>query len=265
MAKIVGVCSQPLRRLLYCEVGDISLQFGDYVVLNTERGLELAKVIIPKVKEDSAFPHETLVRVVRQAQQEDLEIDQRSREKEALAKSKEMAVNLDLKMKPLAAHYSLDGNHLTIYFSAQERVDFRGLARKLRQNLKTKVNLNQVRSRDITRLLGGIGKCGYSLCCQGYLFDFPQVSVKMAKEQGLPLSPDKITGLCGRTLCCLAYENREYLDIKEKMPRPGQRVSTSSGKAKVISINPMKETVRVEFEDQSTRELPLSQLSWERN
>ena len=265
MAKVVGVRSQPLGKLLYCDVGEVTLNTGDYVVLNTNHGLELAKVIIPEVKDEFVSSNEPLISVVRRAQREDLEIAHQSNEIEALVKCREAAAKLGLKMKPLSAHYNLDGSHLTIYFSAQERVDFRGLVRKLRQSLKAKVKLSQVKSRDTARLLGGIGKCGCPLCCQRFLIDFPQVSVRMAKEQGLPLTPDKITGICGRTLCCLLYENQEYLDIKTKMPRAGQEVSTPLGKAKVLSINPVKETVLVGLEDQNIKEMPLRQLNWGEN
>lgn len=189
-----------------------------------------------------------------------MEKAQQNKEKEALAKCKEMVTKLGLKMKPLSAHYNLDSRHLTIFFKAQERVDFRQLVRELSRSLKTRVELRQVGPRDEGKLVGSIGKCGYPLCCQSFLKEFTPASIKMAKQQDLALNPMKISGICGRLLCCLSYENEQYATIKEKMPRVGQGVATLFGKAKVVSVNPLKETVTVEFDD-STKELPLDQLS----
>lgn len=188
-----------------------------------------------------------------------MEKAQQNKEKEALAKCKEMVAKLGLKMKPLSAHYTVDSRHLTIFFRAQERVDFRELVRELSHSLKTRVELRQVGPRDQGKLVGCLGKCGYPLCCQNFLKEFAPVSIKMAKQQDLVLNPMKISGICGRLLCCLSYENEQYATIKEKMPRMGQEVSTPCGKAKVISVNPVKETVTVEL-DNSIKELPLDQL-----
>jgi len=190
-----------------------------------------------------------------------MENAQQDKETEALARCKEKVTNLGLKkMKPIAARYNLDGSHLTIYFKARERVDFRKLVRELSRSLKTRVELRQVGPRDEGKLLGNIGKCGYPLCCQGFLKDFAPASIKMAKQQDLVLNPMKISGICGRLLCCLSYENEQYTAIREKMPQVGQEVSTPSGKAKVVSVNLLKETVTVE-RDNSTKELPVDQLS----
>jgi len=189
-----------------------------------------------------------------------MEDTQRDKEEEALAKCKEKVAKLGLKMKPLSAHYELDGSHLTIFFKAQERVDFRKLVRELSHSLKTRVELRQVGPRDEGKLVGTIGKCGYPLCCQGFLKEFAPASIRMAKQQDLALNPMKISGICGRLLCCLSYENEQYATLKEKMPQVGQEVSTRFGKAKVVSVNPLKETVTVERDD-SVKELPVDQLS----
>jgi len=145
----------------------------------------------------------------------DLTKDKQEREEEALAKCREMAAKLNLKMKPLVANFDPETNQFVIFFRAEERIDFRELVRKLRQNLKARLELRQVGPRDEAKLLGGMGKCGYPLCCQRFLNDFAPVSIKMAKEQGLALNPMKISGVCGRLLCCLAYENRDYKEIKK--------------------------------------------------
>ena len=157
------------------------------------------------------------------------------REEEALAKCKEMITKLGLKMKPLAARYDSETHHFTIFFRAEERVDFRELVWKLRHSLKAQVELRQIGPRDEAKLIGGIGKCGYPLCCQSFLGDFASVSIKMAKEQGLALNPMKISGVCGRLLCCLSYESKDYAEAK-KIPKSDQEISAPIDKATVDNI-----------------------------
>jgi cell fate regulator YaaT (PSP1 superfamily) len=163
-------------------------------------------------------------------------------------------------MKLLSAEYSLDGAHLTFFFSAAERVDFRELVRELAGRFKVRVELRQVGARDEAKICGGFGRCGRQLCCASFLSEFVPISIKMAKEQDLPLNPMKISGVCGRLLCCLAYEHDFYHDMKGKMPRDGQTVSTSMGVARVVGSNPLKETVIVELETQVTVELPIAEV-----
>jgi len=157
------------------------------------------------------------------------------REEEALAKCKEMITKLGLKMKPLSACYDSEANHFTVFFHAEERVDFRELVWKLRHSLKARVELRQIGPRDEAKLLGGLGKCGYPLCCQNFLGDFASVSIKMAKEQGLALNPMKISGVCGRLLCCLSYESKDYAEAK-KIPKSDQEISAPIDKATVDNI-----------------------------
>jgi cell fate regulator YaaT (PSP1 superfamily) len=164
-------------------------------------------------------------------------------------------------MKLLLAEYNLDGSRLTFYFSAEERVDFRELVKELTGRFKTRVELRQVGPRDEAKLIGGFGRCGRQLCCASFLSEFAPISIKMAKEQDLPLNPLKISGVCGRLLCCLSYESKQYHSLKAKLPKVGQRVSTSKGKASVVGINTLKETVVVELEGETTVELPSSEVS----
>jgi len=161
---------------------------------------------------------------------EDFKKDNQKRQEEALAKCKEMVIKLGLKMKPLAAHYDSEANHFTVFFRAEQRVDFRELVWKLRHSLKARVELRQIGPRDEAKLIGGIGKCGYPLCCQNFLGDFASVSIKMAKEQGLALNPMKISGVCGRLLCCLSYESKDYAETK-KILQPVQEISPPRDKA----------------------------------
>jgi len=257
MANIIGVKFRPRGKLVYCDAGEISLQVNDYVVVDTGRGLDVAKVV---TLEASSQPSEQLMTVVRQAGEGDLEKARRSLEEEALSKCNEMADQLGLKMKPLAARHDSRGERLTIFFSAEERVDFRDLVRKLSHALERRIELRQVGARDEAKLLGGIGKCGYPLCCQNSLTSFASVSIKMAKEQNLALNPMKISGICGRLLCCLAYENKEYTAMRKQMPQPKQEVSTSWGKGRVINTNLLKETVTIQLDDGAMKEVALDEL-----
>jgi cell fate regulator YaaT (PSP1 superfamily) len=257
MANIIGVKFRPRGKLVHCDAGEIFLQVNDYVVVDTGHGLEVAKVV---TLEAPSQPSEQLMMVVRQAEAEDLEEARRNLEKEALSKCNEMAVQLGLKMKPLAARYDYQIERLTIFFSAEKRVDFRDLVRKLSHALERRIELRQVGARDEAKLLGGIGKCGYPLCCQNSLTSFASVSIKMAKEQNLALNPMKISGICGRLLCCLAYENKEYAAMRKQMPQVKQEVSTPWGKGRVISTNVLKETVTVQLDDGMIKEVALDEL-----
>jgi cell fate regulator YaaT (PSP1 superfamily) len=257
MANIIGVKFRSRGKLVYCDAGEISLHVNDYVMVDSGHGLDVAKVI---TLEAQSQPGEQLMKVVRPAEAGDLEEARRNLEKDALIKCHEMAAQLGLKMKPLAARYDSQSEHLTIFFSAEERVDFRDLVRKLSQALERRVELRQVGARDEAKLLGSMGKCGYPLCCQSFLTSFASVSIKMAKEQSLALNPMKISGICGRLLCCLAYESKEYAAVKKQMPQPKQEILTPWGKATVISINVLKETVTVQLDDGVMREIALAEL-----
>ncbi len=257
MANVIGIKFRSRGRLVHCDAGEISLQVNDYVMVDTGHGLDVAKVV---TLETPSQQIEQLMMVVRQAEEEDLEEFRRNLEKEGLSKCNEMAAELGLEMKLQAARYDSEDERLTIFFSAQERVDFRDLVRRLSRALETRVELRQVKARDEAKLLGGIGKCGYPLCCQNFLTSFASVSIKMAKEQNLALNPMKISGICGRLLCCLSYENKDYVAMKKKMPQPKQEISTAWGKGKVISTNLIKETVTVLLDNEVIKEIALDEL-----
>lgn len=192
-----------------------------------------------------------------------MEGTQQEREQQALEECKQRVAKLGLQMKPLLAQVNPDTNRVTIYFRAEQRVDFRELVRGLSRALKTRVELRQVGPRDQGKLVGDVGMCGYPLCCQTFLKDFAGASIKMAKQQDLVLNPMKISGICGRLLCCLSFEHTEYAAARQKMPRVNQEVSTPHGKAKVVALNLVKEKVSVRLQDQTIRELTLDQVSWD--
>jgi cell fate regulator YaaT (PSP1 superfamily) len=265
MDDIVGIRFKKAGKVYYFDPAGIDLEVNDPVVVTTTRGLELGYVVIA--------PRQVLVNevttplkpVVRKAEPDDISQAQEleAKEKEALIECGESIAQLNLPMKLLSAEYNLDGNRLTFYFSAEERIDFRELVRELTNRLKVRVELRQVGPRDQAKLVGGYGRCGRPLCCMSFLREFVPVSIKMAKEQNLPLNPMKISGVCGRLLCCLVYESEQYRTMKAELPKEGQRVSTAMGVATVVGNNPLKKTVLVELDNQVTVELPLSEINIE--
>ena len=265
MAEIVGVRFKRAGKVYYFDPAGIDLEVNDHVVVETARGLELGQVVISPKQVLASDIDKSLKPVVRKAEDEDIERakELEAKEREALVECGQLIEKQNLSMKLLSTEYNLDGSRLTIYFSAAERIDFRELVRELAKRLKVHVEMRQTGPRDEAKLIGGCGRCGRPLCCASFLSEFAPVSIRMAKEQGLPLNPMKISGVCGRLMCCLVYENEQYHIMKEKLPRNGQRVSTAMGIAKVIGSNPLKETVLVELESQATAELPLSEITIE--
>jgi cell fate regulator YaaT (PSP1 superfamily) len=260
--KIVGVRFKRAGRIYYFDPKDLDLNMNDYVVVETARGLEIGRVALSPRQVLVSEVEVPLKAVVRKAEPAEAthseEIEKK--EREALAECGKMIARLGLPMKLLSAEYSLEGNHITFFFSAAERVDFRELVRELASRFRVRVELRQVGARDEAKLIGGYGRCGRQLCCASWLSEFQPISIKMAKEQGLPLNPMKISGVCGRLLCCLSYEHLLYHEMRSKMPREGQLVSTPNGQARVVGSNPLKETVVVELESKMTVELPVQDV-----
>lgn len=262
MAQVVGVRFKSAGKLLFYSTAGLEVAVGERVVAETERGLELGWVTLPPQEKGGkeAFPPLT-----RKAIPEDLEqahlLERQAQE--SLDKARERVGWRGLEMRFLAAEYNLEASRLTFYFSAPARVDFRELVRELAGLFHIRIEMRQVGPRDETKLLGGMGPCGLSLCCHRWLTEFSSVSIRMAKEQDLSLNPLKISGVCGRLLCCLGYEMEQYLALKEKLPPRGQRVSTPLGPSVVVGGNPLKESVTVELESGAVVEIPLSQVTLE--
>jgi len=260
--KLVGIRFKKAGRTHpYLDTG-LDLKPGDRVVVETGRGLELGWVVTSSQKEDSK---DQVSPVLRRATPDDLQAREKlaQSEKEALVKAGKIALRLNLPMRMLATEYNLEGSRLTVYFSAESRVDFHEISRELAAVLKTKVELRQLGPRDAAKLVAGCGPCGRNLCCALHLCEFDPVSIKMAKEQEIPLSPMKISGLCGRLLCCLSYEHKHYHAMTEKMPRRGQEVTTPRGRGRVVDRNLLKETVVVETEDETREELALDKITFQ--
>ena len=250
MAEIVGVRFRKSGRIYHFDPAGMALKLGDNVVVETSSGLGLGRAVVFTSTEIAGDLGGPLKPVVRLATDEDIDRAARlcGKEREALEDTGRLVEKLGLPMKLISAEYNLDASHLTVFFSAEGRIDFRELVRELSHTLKVRVELRQVGPRDETKLLGGFGRCGREHCCASFLDEFSPVSIKMAKVQDLPLNPAKISGVCGRLLCCLGYECEQYRAIKEKMPREGQRVMTEAGPAVVVGHNTLKENVLVEYE-----------------
>ena len=262
MSKVVGVRFKRAGLIYYFDPSDIDLAVGDDVVVDTARGPSIGKIVLAPKEVTSIEISEPLKPVLRKAQPDDLEQmkKMKGKEDEALAKCAELVERFHLPMKLLSAEYNLDGSYLTIYFKSEKRVDFRALLRELSSTLKTRVELRQVGTRDAAKLVGGVGRCGRSLCCASHLSKFETISMRMAREQNLPLNPANISGVCGRLLCCLSYENEQYRVMKQKLPTVGETITTRLGVGKVIGGNPLKETVTVQLESEAVLELPLSEI-----
>lgn len=262
MSRVVGVRFKQAGMVYFFDPLDIELVVNDDVIVETARGSAIGKVVIAPKEAASNEITETLKPVLRKAQPEDLEQMKEMREKEieALTKCEELVTRFHLPMNLLSAEYNLDGSYLTVHFKSEKRVDFRALLRELSSALKTRVELRQVGTRDAAKLVGGVGRCGRPLCCATHLTKFETISMRMAREQDLPLNPANISGVCGRLLCCLAYENEQYRILKQKLPQVGQTVSTRLGGGKVIGGNPLKGTVTVQLQSEAVVELPLSEI-----
>ena len=241
------------------------------VVVETSRGLEYAWVAYPEreVPDDEIVP--PLKPIIRIATQKDTEHYENCQEKrpQAMQICKEKIAKHELEMKLVDCEYAFDGNKILFYFTSSSRVDFRELVKDLASTFHTRIELRQVGTRDEAKYLGGIAACGRVCCCAGNMPEFKKVSVKMAKTQGLSLNPGKISGLCGRLMCCLSYENDYYADVSKKVPKVGGEVGTPDGKAIVVSVNMLKMLVKVKIDDKSGgwiyKDFPVDEVRFKRN
>jgi cell fate regulator YaaT (PSP1 superfamily) len=265
MIHVVGVRFRPAGRIYYYDPAGFTLTTGTWVIVPTPKGQEAARVVVaPKQVEASELGSEGLKPVLRLAAEDDLRqmLQFKAQEKQAMMRCAERIDAHSLPMKLAEAEYAFDGSRLTFYFAAEQRVDFRGLVRDLASSFHTRIELRQISARDHAKLLNGVGPCGKSLCCSSWLTEFGVVSIKMAKEQGLPVNPTKISGVCGRLMCCLAYENDQYVETKQEMPAYGELVTTSSGPGHVVGVNVPKAAVDVRLESGAIVQAPVREIEW---
>jgi cell fate regulator YaaT (PSP1 superfamily) len=259
---IVGIRFRPAGRIYYFDPQEQSFTTGQYVIVETVRGVEAGRVVIAPKKIAESDVTDPLKPVQHLATEDELRmmLSYKSKEKEALVRCAERITQHRLPMKLVEAEYTFDGSRLTFYFTAEERVDFRMLVRDLAATFRTRIELRQIGARDQAKLQGGIGPCGKTLCCSSWITEFGVVSIKMAKEQGLPLNPSKISGVCGRLLCCLSYENDNYIQAKQQMPAIGSMLNTPSGPGRVVSVNVPHDSVDVMLESGVTIQIPVNSL-----
>ena len=258
MVKVVGIRFQRAGKIYYFDPLDYDLETAMHVIVETARGVEMGTVLIPpkEVEDDKVI--QPLKPVIRVATDEDEKVMERNKEKEAEAYviCKEKIAKHGLEMKLVAAEYTFDNNKLLFYFTADGRIDFRELVKDLASVFRTRIELRQIGVRDETKMLGGIGICGRELCCKSYLTDFVPVSIKMAKEQNLSLNPTKISGVCGRLMCCLKNEQDTYEYLNSRLPSVGDYVTTPGGmKGEVQSINVLRQLVKVIVDNGEEKEL----------
>jgi cell fate regulator YaaT (PSP1 superfamily) len=258
---VVGIRFRPAGRIYYFDPVEQSFTTGQYVIVETARGVEAGRVVIASKRIAESDLSDALKPVLHLASEDELRmmLSYKSKEKEALVSCHQRIIQHSLPMKLVEAEYTFDGSRLTFYFTADERVDFRALVRDLAATFRTRIELRQIGARDQAKLQGGIGPCGKTLCCSSWITDFGIVSIKMAKEQGLPLNPSKISGVCGRLMCCLAYENDNYVQAKQQMPQIGTMLDTPSGPGKVVAINVPQNTVEVMLESRVTIQVPVNE------
>ncbi|HEY8172392.1 MAG TPA: stage 0 sporulation family protein, partial [Dehalococcoidia bacterium] len=259
----VGVRFKEAGKVYYFDAGQHSLDVGNYVVVETSHGLEIGRVVVAPDQVLVSEIKETLKPIQRIATPEDLkhwnELKERARDD--LREAKQLSSDAGLDMQIVSGEYNLEGSQITFYFTAPDRVDFRHLVRDLSSKIGSRVQLLQVGERDRAKLADGYDVCGQRLCCSSWQTAFPSVSIKMAKEQDLPLNPQKISGVCGRLYCCLTFEYEGYRELRGQLPKVGAMVSTPSGTAKVRSINVLKKTVSLWLEEQhQVMEMPAVDL-----
>ena len=232
--------------------GEFNLNAGDYVIVESDRGLDYGEVLSgEEIILDKNISSKSFKRIIRPADKTDIEKIERNRQKarEAIKTCNKKITEHKLAMKLIDAELSFDCTKIIFYFSAEERVDFRELVKDLAKIFKARIELKQVGVRDEAKMFGGLGPCGRELCCSRFLKDFEPVTIKMAKDQNLPLNPTKISGVCGRLMCCLSYEHKCYKESAKGLPRMSQKVKTEDGLGKIIDVNYLKRVAVVELED----------------
>ena len=258
MVKVVGIRFRNAGKIYYFGPGNLELKAGMHAIVETARGVEIGTVITGprEVSEESVIqPLKTVIRIATEADEKQAEKN-REKEKEAYRICLEKIAKHELDMKLVEAEYTFDNNKLLFYFTADGRIDFRELVKDLAAVFRTRIELRQIGVRDETKIMGGYGICGRQLCCNTFLPEFAPVSIKMAKEQNLSLNPTKISGVCGRLMCCLKNEEETYEYLNSKLPNVGDFVTTDDGlKGEVSSVNVLRQLVKVTVEVDDEKEL----------
>ena len=257
MVNVIGVRFQNAGKLYFFDPGSLWPTPGDFVIVETARGIEFGEVVTSMREINDELLQAPLKKVVRIATAQDVRHAQENKagEKEAYAICQKKIAEHKLEMKLVSVENTYDNSKILFYYTANGRVDFRSLVKDLAAVFKTRIELRQIGVRDEAKMLGGLGPCGRPICCGSFLGDFQPVSIKMAKEQNLSLNPTKISGVCGRLMCCLKYEQDNYEQTRKRMPKVGKEVITPDGNGVVWDLNIIKETVRVRIQKGDSSEL----------
>jgi len=269
MARIIGVRFRHAGKVYYFDPRDLDIKYNDNVVVETARGIEYGRVIMAPLDYADEKLKAPLKEVIRIATEEDTakELENEEKEKEAFKICKEKILEHELDMKLIATEYAFDDSKILFYFTADGRIDFRDLVKDLAGIFRRRIELRQIGVRDETKLLGGMGACGRPLCCHTYLSEFAPVSIKMAKEQNLSLNPTKISGTCGRLMCCLKNEADTYSELKKGLPTKGDQATTPDGRhGEVQSVNILRQLVKivvdVDDDEKELQEYPVSEITF---
>ena len=251
MKKVTGVRFRIPGKIYYFDKNNLDLKKGMYVIVDTSKGNEYGEVVFVDKEVPDEEVGEELKKIISISTPKDEKIRQnyKSKERGAFETCKKKIEKHNLPMKLINAEYKYDGSKIIFYFTAEGRIDFRELVKDLAAVFKTRIELRQIGVRDEVKRLGGLGPCGRELCCCTFLENFETVSIKMAKEQNISLNPTKISGKCGRLMCCLKYEQNAYEEISKKLPKIGAIVQTDEGKGEVVSVEILKEVIRVKYLD----------------
>ena len=264
MTRVIGVRFRNVGKIYYFSPKNLEIHAGDHVIVETARGVEYGNVVLPPRDVEDEKVIQPLKEVIRIANPQDDKKEEinRKKEKEAFQVCLKKIREHGLEMKLIDVEYTFDNNKILFYFTADGRIDFRELVKDLAAIFKTRIELRQIGVRDETKILGGIGICGRPLCCHTYLSEFVPVSIKMAKEQNLSLNPTKISGVCGRLMCCLKNEEETYEKLNRKLPNTGDRVTTPEGlKGEVQSVNVLRQLVKVIVDVEDEKEIREYQAS----
>lgn len=247
MVTVIGVRFKKAGKIYYFDPDNIDTSEAKYVIVETARGIEFGNLVVPKKEIEESEIVAPLKKALRVATEEDINIHNvnQDKKKEAFDACVDKIKHHKLEMKLIDVEYTFDNNKVIFYFTSDGRVDFRELVKDLASVFRTRIELRQIGVRDEAKMMNGIGTCGKRLCCANWLGDFEPVSIKMAKDQNLSLNPTKISGICGRLMCCLKYEHEVYLELKKGMPHDGETIMTPDGKAIVMNTQTIREQVKV--------------------
>lgn len=257
--RVCGVTFSDSKKIYYFDVLNIDLSKNDCVIAKTERGEQFGVVVTDVMDIDESKLSFSLKEIVRIVTDKDVEVNANNEKDadKALKDARDIVANLDLDMKILSSSFTFDRKQLMFNFMADDRVDFRELARKLASIYKTRIELRQIGVRDKAKCVGGYGQCGKELCCASFLDNLNSVSINMAKNQNLALNPQKINGVCGRLMCCLSYENDNYSEYKKGLPKVGSKIMYDDNECKVVSVDIFDRSYKIEMDDGKTIQINL--------